>query len=112
VYNHVCTCLTFLFFLQVKNKPYRLREEYAFVLENSAVANKDIHITYTKLSQVRLGCVLRDLACVIHDLAVLEELEGGVAPHPELCGQLLVFCCIHLFEDQLVSFPCKTTPSS
>jgi hypothetical protein len=29
----------FIFLLQVKNKPYPVREEYAFILENAAVAN-------------------------------------------------------------------------
>ncbi len=31
-----------MFVLQVKNKPYQLGEEYAFVLKNGAVANRNV----------------------------------------------------------------------
>ncbi len=40
VVNNVYICLTvFFILLQVKNEPYPPGEEYAFVLENGAIAN-------------------------------------------------------------------------
>ncbi len=35
-----------LFFPQVKNKPYRPGEQYAFILENGAVANRKVKTIY------------------------------------------------------------------
>jgi hypothetical protein len=45
--NNVYTHLTIYYFIpQVKNKPYRLGEEYAFILEIGAVVN-----TFNEASQ-------------------------------------------------------------
>jgi hypothetical protein len=41
--------------LQVKNKPYRLGEEYAFILENGAVANMNLPTINACLNLQTLG---------------------------------------------------------